>query len=157
MVTKEKKYQKTNYQFIFKIDNDIICQRFFHINGYNKQVRNSYELKKTMDDICNLEYGLIPQFLISKSVDYMWNTYNPYYTKHNYKYVLTDNIYNNESIFKFEFLIEDEVVSQSCFTANIFPHEVRNNIDIRRLYHDIIKKLAVVSSKKHYTNIKEVY
>ena len=61
---------KERFQFMLSINDNIICQRYFRINGFNAESLESEELKYVMDEIVEL----IQQELISKSRIYMWYT-----------------------------------------------------------------------------------
>jgi hypothetical protein len=147
-----KNYEKTDYQFILKINDNIVCQRYFNIYGYNHKFRKSTLIKKTMDEICSpicgYGSGIIPNLLKKESENYLWNTFNPYYTEKNYTHILTNDIYDNESYFIFEILVKDEVIAQSSFSANCYPYEVRSSVNIRKVIPSILKKIAVNASKK---------
>lgn len=63
---------KERFQFLLSINDNIICQRYFRINGFNNDSLESEELKDVMDEIVRL----IQDELVSKSRIYMWYTRN---------------------------------------------------------------------------------
>ena len=63
---------KERFQFILSLNENIICQRYFRINGFNNDSLESYELRETIDEIV----GIIRQDLESKSRVYQWFTRN---------------------------------------------------------------------------------
>lgn len=73
-IVKEKPKQLNNllykerFQFILKINDDIICQRFFRINGLSYESLESEEMKLVMDEVVNM----IQNDLVSKSRVYDW-------------------------------------------------------------------------------------
>jgi hypothetical protein len=61
---------KERFQFLLWVNDNIICQRYFKINGYNNDSLRSLEFKETMDNVI----GMIKDDLISKSRIFMWYT-----------------------------------------------------------------------------------
>ena len=61
---------KERFQFLLWVNDNIICQRYFKINGYNNDSLRSLEFKDTMDEIVRT----IQEDLISKSRIFMWYT-----------------------------------------------------------------------------------
>lgn len=61
---------KERFQFLLWVNDNIICQRYFKINGYNNDSLRSLEFKETMDDIVQM----IKDDLVSKSRVFMWYT-----------------------------------------------------------------------------------
>ena len=53
---------KERFQFILSLNDNIICQRYFRINGFNNDSLESYELRETIDEIV----GIIRQDLDSR-------------------------------------------------------------------------------------------
>ena len=61
---------RERFQFLLWINENIICQRFFKINGYNNKSVGSLEFKETMDNVTKM----IQDDLNSKSRVFMWYT-----------------------------------------------------------------------------------
>lgn len=61
---------KERFQFILQINDDIVCQRFFKINGLNYEALDSEEMKLVMDEVVQM----IQNDLVSKSRVYDWFT-----------------------------------------------------------------------------------
>jgi hypothetical protein len=89
------------FEFILRINDHIICQRYFTIKNYNNNCRESLEIKEMMDDIMGINHtaqlGLIPEFFKLQCMD---NTFkenkNPYYQQ--------SKTINNDNIFTLEIL-----------------------------------------------------
>ena len=77
------------FEFSLRINNHIICQRYFSIKNYNNDSRESLEIKEMMDDIIGvnqeLKLGIIPEFFKQQCIA---NSYKPYYSQNNH---LNDN------------------------------------------------------------------
>lgn len=89
----KREYRQERFQFVLSVNDNIICQRYFKINGFNEDSLNSLELKETVDEITTgiissiplqgmdkcltgMDKGLINSDLVSKSRVYLWYTNN---------------------------------------------------------------------------------
>lgn len=89
----KREYHKERFQFVLSVNDNIICQRYFRINGFNEDSLYSLELKETIDEITigmissipltgmdlsliGMDRGLINSDLVSKSRVYLWYTNN---------------------------------------------------------------------------------
>lgn len=136
------------FEFLLKINGNIICQRYFNIKNYNPNCRESLEIKDMMDEVMGttpLE-GIIPNFFKVKCVNNLWENYNPNYNKQRF-----DNTYNKEDIFTFEVLINKELATSASFDGSVFQSNVRRNIDIRLIIPSIIKAITNCMSLDEYT------
>ena len=61
---------KERFQFLLWVNDNIICQRYFKINGFNNDSLRSLEFKETMDNVTKM----IKDDLLSKSRIFMWYT-----------------------------------------------------------------------------------
>ena len=137
------------------INDKIICQRFFNIRDYNENVIHSYELKELVDRITgtNIDVigsmGIIPNHLKNKSVDFLWNNFNPYMTKDETNKG-TDKIDN----FQFEIKVDKISVAKSHFSGNLFPPKVRYSVDIKEVIPNIITEIRHFFSLKNYKKVQ---
>lgn len=68
--TVDNEAYKERFQFLLWVNDNIICQRYFKINGYNNDSLRSLQFKETMDNVVSM----IQDDLISKSRIFMWYT-----------------------------------------------------------------------------------
>lgn len=61
---------KERFQFLLWVNDNIICQRYFKINGFNSDSLKSVQFKETMDAVVRM----IQNDLVSKSRIFMWYT-----------------------------------------------------------------------------------
>lgn len=61
---------KERFQFLLWVNDNIICQRYFKINGFNNDSLRSLQFKETMDSVV----CMIQDDLLSKSRIFMWYT-----------------------------------------------------------------------------------
>lgn len=146
----QKKVDNSNYrerfQFQLKVNDNIICQRYFKINRYNSDSLTSCELYDTLDACVDL----IQNDLEAKSRIYLANNCDPI-TKltgfekdenglpikvPTYQYIPPKEWDDDEFVnpwdvtFKFTFLVDDNVVYERIWDGSQYPKYVRNSVDI---------------------------
>ena len=62
------------FEFVLYINGNIICQRYFSVRNYEKEVKNSMDLRWCVDECVKL----IEDDLLSKTKDYLYRQYNPW-------------------------------------------------------------------------------
>lgn len=145
-----KKIEEQRFEFVLYINNHIICQRYFHIRDYDESAPN---VKEMMDSITGMhngdfgELGLIPNHLKNKTLEYLWNNYNPYYAQVEDN---SKNIYEKEDNFQFEVKVDKISIGKSEFSGNVFPPKVRYAVDIKELIPLIITEIRDHLSIKSY-------
>lgn len=139
---------KERFQFILSLDGNIICQRYFRINGFNKDSVDSIELKEVLDGVVRL----IQNDLVSKSRIYQWHTADQpiklegFYlggdtvgkepTYFTYKegtpntYMDTEKPEPYVHTFKFAYLMDGRVVYERIWDGGEYPRYVRNSVDL---------------------------
>lgn len=147
---------KERFQFILSLNENIICQRYFRINGFNNDSLESYELRETIDEIV----GIIRQDLESKSRVYQWftrntplkltgfgktceeiiektstTTYLEYPENAIDYYVDTERPKPYEYTFKFAFLMDNKPVYEEIWDGGDYPKYVRNSVDLTNSNH----------------------
>ena len=148
-----KKVDEQRFEFVLYINKHIICQRYFSIRDFNEKSILSLEIRELMDRIVGVnnnvgQMGMIPNHLKNKSVDYLWKFYNPYQVQNE---VISKNNYEREDTFDFEIRVDKNIVSQSTFSGNLFPPQVRYQVDIKELIPNIISEIKDTLSRKKYT------
>lgn len=143
---------KERFQFILSVNDNIICQRYFKINGFNNDSLESVELKYTLDECVQM----IQEDLESKSRVFQWYTRdepvkltgfeNPNEETHfNYPSDIVDSYTDNERLqpyevtFKFAFLVDEKSVYERIWDGTNYPKYVRNGVDLSNsdvLYRD---------------------
>lgn len=134
---------RERFQFILSLDENIICQRYFRINGFNIDSIESCELKDTIDDIVDL----IRADLEYKSRVYQWYTrdepikltgftggsdatYYRYPDDMKDTYVDASRPAPYEYVFKFVFLMDGKVIYEKIWDGGEYPRYVRNSVDL---------------------------
>lgn len=156
---KNVNFSNQKFEFVLRINNNIICQRYFSIDGYNGNVLRSEELKTLMDSLCGMSNdnigscGIIPKFLKDKSVDYLWDRYDPYSEIRREEDAADRDIFKNEDIFTFEIKVDKNIVAKSTFSGNWFPTMVRYQVNIKPIISNIIEEITEFFTRKQYHQV----
>lgn len=156
---KNTSFSNQKFEFLLKINNNIICQRYFSIDGYNYKALRSEELKELVDSLCGMnngsfgECGIIPKYLKDKSVDYLWDRYDPYSEVRREEDASERDIFKNEDIFTFEIKVDRNIVAKSTFSGNWFPTMVRYQVNIKPIIPNIIEEITEYFTRKEYESV----
>lgn len=151
--TSTNRVEEQRFEFVLYINDHIICQRYFNIRDYNEESLKSYELKELMDNIAGMnidnfgKLGIIPKYLKNKSIDYLWDNYNPYFVQ---KEETSKNIFDKIDNFQFEIKVDKTTVAKSEFCGNYFPPKVRYAVDVREIIPAIMTEIRQYFSQKNY-------
>lgn len=121
------------FEFLLKINGNIICQRYFAVKNFNPKTVWSVLTIDCVEDCVDMIQGQLK----NKSLEYLWNQYNPY-EKQTEDQINRTPIYDKEDIFDFEIRIDERVFAAKHFTGNVYPQRVRYSVDIRDLIPKII-------------------
>lgn len=134
---KANKFQ-TRWEFMFMLNDNIICQRYFDVRGYNKNSHLTHQFKEVFTDITDD----IANLLKDKTLANMDGESHKYYSIMNYNEGMgNDNFY-------FIVSVDGRPVMQQIMDANIYPNSVRTNVDLRPIIPTIISRLQVSMSTK---------
>jgi hypothetical protein len=123
-----KEQELVKLEFLMKVNDNIIVQRFFNVRDYNPDARNSVEL---YDYIKDLKEELQEELKI-KAIQYLLD--NKFDISHNPSILNTSYIDGPE--FFHIFLKENDVtICHRRFDAKIFPPKVRYTVDISGTSH----------------------
>lgn len=154
--TEPRKFEEERFEFLLHINNHIICQRYFNIRDFNEDSLNSKEMKELIDNICGTSLGefghlgIIPNYLKEKSVDNLWNNYNPYLeqTVESYKSPQKKN-----EVFLFEIKVDKRVVAAAQFYNDFFTLTPKMVVDIREIIPIIKAEIRYYLSQKNYVEM----
>ena len=144
-----KKIEEQRFEFVLYINNHIICQRYFNIRDFDENVmkNNMKDLLDRLTGMSNDEIGslgLIPNRLKEKSIDYLWNNYNPYVIQTQEDIINTAEKNDN---FQFEIKVDKVCVGKSEFPGTVFPPKIRYQVDIKELIPSIMSEIRDNFSK----------
>jgi len=133
----------TKFEFLLKLENNIVIQRFFNVNHHNPASKTSMDLFECVSDICEE----IASDLKSKTLD-MMSLHDDFVSPEQRK----EEIINyKEENFILEIKQGDRVFICRIFPAHIYHPKVRYAVDIRPKVRKILGDLTSVLSQRELT------
>jgi hypothetical protein len=148
------KNEELRYQFVLYINDNIICQRYFNIIGFDEESVDSLEIKDLMESIAGMSngshgsLGIIPRYLQKKSLTYMWDNYNPYSMQQEEN---VKSIFDRKDNFQFEIKVDEKTIAKTEFSGNFFPPKIRYAVDVREIIPAIMNEIRISLSQKKYS------
>jgi len=149
MQKKVSKYSD-KFEFILRINENIVCQRYFNIRGYNNTAKDSMDLKWELEEVVSK----IQSYLKEKSEDFLWVNYNPYRMKNS---VVREEKKEGEDYFTFEIRVDGKIIIIERFTAMDYPPKVRYSVNVKSLIPEVISKIQRCLSKRKYLTASAHY
>jgi hypothetical protein len=149
-----KKFDNDRFEFILYVNNNIVCQRGFHIFDFDEDMTN---MKEMLDEVSGMHLndlgrlGIIPTFLKKQSNDYMWSNYNPYIDQSQETYKSPPKKMDE---FKFQFLLDKEVRGESIFPNEFFYLSLKVNVNIKEIIPEIISEIRQSFSNRKFIHKK---
>lgn len=142
---------KTRFEFVLKLNKDIIVQRFFNVRNFNDKSTKSLFMKSTTDSVVDI----IKRDIRKKSVDHLWNNYDPYgfYYDDDGEIVIKDipkyNLNDIKDNFSLTIKVDGRPVSETMFSGYglcipVFfesGQKIRYIVDIKDSIPTIISKI----------------
>jgi len=133
----------TKFEFLLKLENNIVIQRFFNVNNHNPTSKTSMDLYECVTDICEE----IAEDLKNKTLDVM-NISDDFVTPEE----RAEEIKNyKEENFILEIKQGDWVFISRIFPAHIYHPKVRYTVDVRPKVRKILGDLTNVLSETELT------
>jgi hypothetical protein len=134
--------ESTKIEFLLKLNDNIIVQRFFNVRGFNPKAKNSLELHYFMKYFKDeLQYHLK-----MKTVTYMMDNQD---LISNDPTVMNTSFTDGPEIFNMYIKIGEQTICHRMFDGKLFPPKVRYTVDIRPILKDALRELTdIFSSKK---------
>lgn len=139
---REKNDNSTKFEFLLKLNDNIVCQRYFNVKSYNPKTLKSLELHQEVLDVVNE----LKETLKYKTSDYMAENYHMFLDGNDLEKDNTLNDYFTLSIRK-----DDKNVITRYFEGSIYPPKVRYTVDIRPSLRRILKDFTDTLSGKNAT------
>lgn len=127
-------------EFKLLLNNNIIIQRLFSVNNFNRNVVNSLNFKESVDYIKDI----IDNHLKGKTLNYMFDSF--YEFQHNPNF---DSNKNSVDKFIMEIRKDNQLIGYREWPATIYPSAVRHSVDIRGYIFHIIKDLQKTLSESN--------
>jgi hypothetical protein len=133
----------TKFEFLLTLEKNIVIQRFFNVNNYNPEAKNSLDLHECVKEICRD----ISVDLKDKTLDFMSENPNLFPIPSGTETVTE----NKEEYFLLRIKMGDEVFISRIFPAHIYHPKVRYAVDIRPKVRKILSDLTNVLSSESLT------
>ena len=133
----EKIEEKEKFEFLLKIEDNIICQRFFTVKNHNPKTTHSMELYWSVEEIKDL----IKKYLVLKTVYFLDEFYKEDMSK----------LQGQEENFTITINKGNHTLMERIFPANHFPPRIRYSVDIRPQISYILRELTDVLSDRKPT------
>ncbi len=133
----DRKIEQHPFEFVLRINGNIICQRYFNIHNFNPDVIESLEMKELLDSIAGMnnndfgQMGIIPKFLKDRSSEYIQFFEDNPHLSYKAGEESEKNIWAKEDNYTFEIKIDDEVVGLILFSGNVFPPKIRYKVNLK--------------------------
>lgn len=155
---KENKYSDYPFEFLFRINGNIVVGRNFQVFGFNEQSLKSMDIKYMIDEVVDT----LHKDFMKKTENYLYKYYDPYAEREEVEEQLANserNIFDEEDIYQVDVLYNDSktkgnkkrLIVSKQFTANNYPPKVRYDVNIRKIIPKIIKTIQLGLSQKNYT------
>ena len=122
-------------EFVLKLENNIVCQRFFSVRNFNNIATYSLDLHYTISDIVDdiiSDLKLKTLFLLDS----------------NYRENPNETQQESEH-FTITLKKGNQVIYDRCIRADVYPPKVRYTVDIRPQISYILRELTQVLSQKN--------
>jgi hypothetical protein len=137
---KENESNSTKFEFVLKLSDNIVVQRYFNVKGFNKKTLKSLELTEEVNSVVNE----LTETLKIKTCDYMSNNYSQFISGG-----VEDSGEND--YFTLAIRKDDKDVVVKYFEGSYYPPKVRYTVDIRPSLRRILKGFTDILSEKNVT------
>ena len=131
----EKIEEKEKFEFLLKIEDNIICQRFFTVKNHNPKTVRSMELYWSVEEIKDL----IKKYLVLKTVYFLDEFHKEDMSK----------LQEDSGHFTITIKKGNRMIMERIFSAELYPPKVRFSVDIRPQISYILRELTDVLSDKN--------
>ena len=135
--------ETTKLEFLLTLNDNIICQRFFNVRGFNPKVKRSLDLHYDVKNICEE----IEENLKQKTLDYLHKDqhYFPVFDPSN------NEGPDPDEYFRVQIKQNDDVFISRAFPAHIYHPKVRYSVDIRPILRRVLGGLSETFSLEDIT------
>lgn len=139
-----KEQVATKLEFLMKVNDNIIVQRFFNVRDFNPKAKNSVDLYEYLKDVMeSLQYDLK-----MKSTSYLLDNQ---YDIINNPTMLETSFIDGPEYFNIFIKQNDVTICQRQFNAKIYPPKIRYTVDVRPHIKSILYELTDIFSSEDLT------
>jgi len=140
----KEKLDATKLEFLVRLNDNIVIQRFFNVKNYNEQARQSLELHDTLTEISDY----VENQLWLKSHEYM--TENAEMIM-NDPTVMDTSKTDGPEWFKVSVKMGELTICQRGFDAKPYPPKARYTVDIRPDIKGVLNDLTDIFSNENFS------
>jgi hypothetical protein len=144
MKEQQQQQDATKLEFLMKVNDNIIVQRFFNVRGFNPDTKNSidlYEYIREFSDIIQDEMKI-------KTCDYMLANINEIIANPD---VMDTSITDGPEYISIYLKQNDMTICHRVFDAKIYPPKIRYTVDVRPHIKNLLTTLTDIFSTKNLT------
>lgn len=134
----------TKLEFLMKVNDNIIIQRFFNVRDFNPSAKNSLELYEYLKWFSEM----IQEELKHKTCGYMLEYSNE--IKVNPE-ILETSITDGDEYFNIYLKKDNVTICHRQFNAKLYPPKVRYTVDVRPHIKPLLNRLTDIFSRKNLT------
>ena len=134
----------TKMEFLIKLNDNIVVQRFFNVKGYNETAKHSMELHQYIKNIDTY----LKNYLTDKSLDYM--TENAEMIMNDPSVMETSKT-DGPEWFHIYVKMGEQTICHRGFDAKVYPPKARYTVDIRPEIKNILKSLTDIFSGENFS------
>lgn len=131
-------------EFLLKVNDNIIVQRFFNVRGFNLKSKNSNELHEYMSEFV---YEFKNSLRVRTATYMLDNQYEIYENPE----VMETSYLNGPEKFSITIKQNDKILYDVYIDAKIYPPKVRYTVDLRPKLKSILNSLTEIFSSKKLT------
>lgn len=151
---KNENTKQERFEFVLRINGNIICQRYFEVKGFNEEILESVDLKNAIEDVVSM----IEDRMKDNSINYLWKFHSHLDDKQDPEDVPDAGIWDNgPDIFDFSIKMDGRPLISKFFYGNYYPPRVRYQVDIKDMVSDIVDRIRDTLSSKNVEKIEEVF
>jgi hypothetical protein len=141
---KEKQIDVTKMEFLVKLNENIVIQRFFNVKNFNDDSKNSMEVHEYLKETCQM----LENQLWVKTHDYM---------NENMELIISDPTIMNTSKtdgpewFNVSVKVGEQTICQRGFDAKPYPPKARYTLDMRPVVKNVLNDLTDIFSAKNFS------
>jgi hypothetical protein len=139
-----KEQDSTKLEFLLKVNENIIVQRFFNVRGYNPKAKNSMELHEFIEEFI----GEFKSDLRVRTATYMMDNQFEIYENPD---VMETSITNGPEKFSLTIKNGEHILYNRYLDAKVYPPKVRYTVDLRPKLKSILNTLTEIFSTKKLT------
>jgi hypothetical protein len=140
----KEQQESTKLEFLMRVNDNIIVQRFFNVRGFNPDAKNSIELYEYIREFSEI----IQDEMKTKTCDYMLANINEIIVNPD---VLETSITDGPEYINIYIKQNDMTICHRAFDAKIYPPKIRYTVDVRPHIKTLLSELTDIFSYENLT------